>query len=372
MLAVAVALGCGAAHGVAAKATVSPCGTANTPTWSPDGTQIAWFGYRWPRPHGHGVGSYNILRAVCVSDANGKNLHQVPKTVCGEHCSPSAFGDPTGQIDWVAPSLLLAGNDLGVFRVSIGQKPKLLGHNGPEPYSTDAAGDRVATANIAFGCSGCSGPVTIRSVPSGAVVGTVGGTKHNNDQPSLSPDGTQVVFTRTSGKNAEAKPSIWTAAADGSHLHRLERSGLNPLWSPTGNRIAYRPRARLGRRGGSWRRRAARAPRSCATAPAPSSAGPERQVDRLPGLEGEARPHQRRDEEGADAAEASASVSGLQCRLVAEFAGATGALAAAVPHVLPERPVAGSDRRVQAAPRARLLTRAIPLGRAASDRTGQL
>ena len=239
VLAVAVALGCGAAHGVAAKATVSPCGTANAPTWSPDGTQIAWYGYRWPRPHGHGVGSYNILRAVCVSDASGKNLHQVPKTVCGEHCSPSSFGDPTGQLDWVAPSLLLAGNDLGVFRVSIGQKPKLLGHNGPEPYSTDAAGDRVATANIAFGCSGCSGPVTIRSVPSGAVVGTVGGTKHNNDQPSLSPDGTQVVFTRTSGKNPEAKPSIWTAAADGSHLHRLERSGLNPLWSPTGNRIAY-------------------------------------------------------------------------------------------------------------------------------------
>jgi Tol biopolymer transport system component len=61
----------------------------------------------------------------------------------------------------------------------------------------------------------------------------------NNNEPSLSPDGTQLVFTRTSGKNAEAKPSIWTAAADGSHLRRLERSGENALWSPAGNRIAY-------------------------------------------------------------------------------------------------------------------------------------
>jgi hypothetical protein len=238
-LAVAVVLGCGAAGGAAAKGAPSPCGTTNAPTWSPDGTQIAWYGYRWPRPHGHAVGSYNTLRAICVSAADGMHLHSLAGTVCSERCSTNAFRDPTGQLDWVAPNLLLAGNDLGVFRISSGQKPKLLGHNGPEPYSTDAAGDRVATANLALGCSGCSGPVTIRSVPSGAVVGTVGGTKLNNDQPSLSPDGTQVVFTRTSGKNAEAKPSIWTAAADGSHLQRLERSGLNPLWSPAGNRIAY-------------------------------------------------------------------------------------------------------------------------------------
>jgi hypothetical protein len=239
-LAIAVALGCGSAGGAAAKRAPSPCGTANAPTWSPDGAQIAWYGFRWPRPpNHHAAGSYNTLRAICISDAAGKHLHRLPNTVCSEHCSPNAFSDPTGQLDWVAPNLLLAGNDLGVFQISIGQKPKLLGHNGPEPYSTDAGGDRVATANIAFGCSGCSGPVTIRSVPSGAVVGTVGGTKLNNDQPSLSPDGTQVVFTRTSGKNPEAKPSIWTAASDGSHLQRLERSGLTPLWSPAGNRIAY-------------------------------------------------------------------------------------------------------------------------------------
>jgi Tol biopolymer transport system component len=250
-LAIAVAFGCGSASGVAARATVSPCGTANAPIWSPDGAQIAWFGYRWPRPpNKHAAGSWNTLRAVCVSDANGKNLHQVPNTVCSEHCS-NPMSDPPGQLDWVGSSVILAGNDLGVYQISNGQKPKLVGHNGPEAYSVDAAGDRVATANLAFGCMSCHGPVTIRSVPSGAVVGTVGGTKLNNDQPSLSPDGTQVVFTRTSGKNAEAKPSIWTASADGSNLKRLERSGLNPLWSPAGNRIAYLTPSNSGR--SAWR-----------------------------------------------------------------------------------------------------------------------
>ena len=249
-LAIAVAFGCGSASGTAAK-VVSPCGTADSPTWSPDGTQIAWFGYRWPRPpNKHAAGSWNTLRAVCVSDANGKNLHQVPNTVCSERCS-NPMSDPSGQLEWATPSVILAGNDFGVYQISNGNKPKLLGHNGPEPFSTDAAGDRVATANLAFGCMSCHGPVTVRSVPTGAVVGTVGGGKHNDDQPSLSPDGTQVVFTRTSGKNAEAKPSIWTASADGSNLKQLERSGLNPLWSPAGNRIAYLTPSTSGR--SAWR-----------------------------------------------------------------------------------------------------------------------
>jgi WD40 repeat protein len=236
-LAIAVAIGCGA--GGAATKAVSPCGTVNAPAWSPDGTQIAWFGYRWPPPaNHHATGSWNTLRAFCVSDADGKNLHQLPRTVCGERC-PNNLGDPPGQLDWVSPSLLVYGSDNGVHTISVGQKPKLLTRTGPVPYSLDAKGDRVATATTASGCMACSGSVTIRSVPSGAVVGVVGGTKLLDTEPSLSPDGTQVVFTRSSGKNAEAKPSIWTAAADGSHLRPLERSGENPLWSPAGNRIAY-------------------------------------------------------------------------------------------------------------------------------------
>jgi hypothetical protein len=237
-LAIAVALGCGSAGGAAAKRAPSPCGTATAPAWSPDGTQIAWYGFRWPRPpHHHAVGSYNTLRAICVSDADGKHLRRLPNTVCSERCS-NALSDPPDRLDWVTPTLLLAGNDLGIYAVSSGQKPELVAKAGPAGYSVDASGDRVAIGASPPSCMHCSGPVRVRSVPSGAVVGVIGGTKLDNTEPSLSPDGTQVVFTRRPA-NDSGRPAMWTAAADGTHLQRLERRGSAPLWSPVGNRIAY-------------------------------------------------------------------------------------------------------------------------------------
>jgi hypothetical protein len=240
-LAIAVAVGCasgGASAKTQATQAVSPCGTATAPAWSSDGTQVAWFGYRWPLPPDHhAVGSYNILRAFCTSDATGKNLRQLPHTVCSERCSNN-LGDPPGQLNWVGPNLLVYGSDDGIHTISVGQRPKLLARTGPAGYALDAQGDRIATSDFGSGCVSCRGPVRIFSVPSGAVVGAIGGTKLQNSQPSLSPDGTQVVFTRRPPTDS-GQPAIWTANADGSHLGRLERHGSNPLWSPGGNLIAY-------------------------------------------------------------------------------------------------------------------------------------
>jgi hypothetical protein len=109
---------------------------------------------------------------------------------------------------------------------------------GPDPYALDAQGDRVATSDFASACTSCRGQVRIFSVPSGAVVGVVGGKKLSNSEPSLSPDGSQVVFVGRPATDS-GRSSIWTAAGDGSHLQQLERKGSNPLWSPAGNRIAY-------------------------------------------------------------------------------------------------------------------------------------
>lgn len=229
--------GCG---GATHFSRVSPCGSVNLPAaWSPSGKQIAWYGYRWPLPplH-HRPASITVLRAICISDADGKHLKPLRYTVCGEHCS-SVLSDPPGQLDWAKPGRILYGNDSGIVAIPIGSKPKLVGRTPPAPFSTDSAGDRVAVGAAPASCVSCSGPVKILSVPSGAVVGLVGGTKVDNTEPSLSPDGTQVVFTRLTADGSGRSLGIWAAGVDGSHLQRLERSGGTPFWSPVGSQIAY-------------------------------------------------------------------------------------------------------------------------------------
>jgi len=232
-LAIAVAVGCGSVK--AESKTITPCGTASFPAWSPDGSQIAWYGKRWPLPNlHHASGSIKLLRAYCVSDANGKNLHPLRGTTCSEHCS-QVLSDPPGQLYWVASGLLF-GNDAGIFAIPTGQKAALVARIPPNPFTYDKNGDRVAGG--ASECPTCRGPVKIFSAPDGALVGKAGGSKFDNIAPSLSPDGSQVVFARFT-KGVVSPRGIWTASVDGSHLQRVAVNGDFPLWSPAGDRIAY-------------------------------------------------------------------------------------------------------------------------------------
>lgn len=58
--------------------------------------------------------------------------------------------------------------------------------------------------------------------------------------PSLSPDGTQIVFTRSWVDKIEDKRSsaLWIMNADGSRPRHLAE-GSSPQWSPAGERIAF-------------------------------------------------------------------------------------------------------------------------------------
>lgn len=228
-----------AAASSAAHQAVSPCTAVSIPTWSPDGKSIAFVGQRWPRPKSAGHSAGQILRAVCTADADGTNAQPVRYTVCSERCR-GAFAEPASQLAWVQPNLLLADDDYRTFKVVLGQKPQLLGRQTGsfEQFTVDSAGDRLAAG--ASNCAQCKGPVTVLSVPSGAVVGRIGGTKLDNVEASISPDGQRVAFFRYKPGDPGGPLGIWTASANGSHLHRLEKTGELPLWSPTGDEIAYR------------------------------------------------------------------------------------------------------------------------------------
>jgi Tol biopolymer transport system component len=81
--------------------------------------------------------------------------------------------------------------------------------------------------------------VTILNSESGTVVGKVGGKKLYNVDPSLSPDGSTVVFERNASNDSGKMFGIWTAKADGRNVRRLVKVGQHPLWSPKVGKVAY-------------------------------------------------------------------------------------------------------------------------------------
>ena len=58
--------------------------------------------------------------------------------------------------------------------------------------------------------------------------------------PQISPDGSQIVFTRQWVNKLEDKyeTTLWIMRSDGSH-QRVFTKGSSPQWSPNGTRIAY-------------------------------------------------------------------------------------------------------------------------------------
>jgi Tol biopolymer transport system component len=220
-----------AATSRASSATISPCRQVNSPVWSPDGRQIAYYGRRWPRPGGHGNPN-SILQALCTASADGTDARPLRYTVCFSKCP-----DPPNQIAWL-PSGLLFLRDGGIYRIAPGSKPvKVMAFNGFS-FAADVAGDRIAAGQWPS-CTHCAGPVTVYSLSTGRRIGTVGGKQLYNVNPSLSPDGTRVVFERDASGDSGKTFGIWTANMDGGHLRQLAKAGRQPLWSPAGGQVAY-------------------------------------------------------------------------------------------------------------------------------------
>lgn len=233
LVASAVLLAFVAATSSASSTTISPCRQVSQPIWSPDGQQIAYYGTRWPRPTHPHRSPNDILQALCTANADGTNALPLRYTVCSERCA-----DPPYQIAWL-PSGILYLRDGDIFRIVPGSKPQRVARTDAVSVVVNPAGTRIAAEKYYSSCLSCAAPVTILDAQSGAVVGTAGGKKLDNVDPSLSPDGTKVAFERDASDDSGKTFGIWTANANGSDLRQLAKVGQQPLWSPTGGEIAY-------------------------------------------------------------------------------------------------------------------------------------
>jgi WD40-like Beta Propeller Repeat len=200
--------------------------------WSPDGTQIVYYGRRWPAPKKSS--SIDILHALCTMRGNGTNVQPVRYTTCsGRHCP-----EPPTLIAWTQKGILYQSGG-GVFRIVPGNKPQQIARPSAVSYVTNPAGTRLAAAPYYDSCDTCAGPLTIYDAQSGAVVGKVGGKKLSNVDPSLSPDGLSVAFGRITSNGSGKSLGIWAANTNGSSLRQLVKVGVYPLWSPTSAKVAY-------------------------------------------------------------------------------------------------------------------------------------
>jgi Tol biopolymer transport system component len=229
----AVLLAFVAATSRASSKTISPCRQVSQPIWSPDGQQIVFYGRRWPPPTTPHRNPNDILQALCTANADGTNAQPLRYTVCSERCA-----DPPDLIGWLQSGILFFRDGV-IFRIVPGSKPQTIAQINDVSVVTNPAGTRIAAETYYPSCLTCAAPVTILDARSGAVVGKVGGKKVDNVNPSLSPDGTKVAFERYASNGSGKTFGIWTAKTNGSNLRRLVKVGRQPLWSPTGGKIAY-------------------------------------------------------------------------------------------------------------------------------------
>jgi hypothetical protein len=211
----------------------TPLSSARYATWSSDGSRIAWTEY--------GIG-------LAVSDPDGTNQVWIPNTT---YAGGPTFGGPT----WYDSNTKLVFADgypseTNAYRTQL-FVASVLGFGSKAPlFATDTGcndSHPLAHGNlIAFTRTCTSTPSQVWLYDK--ATGTAHKVLDNASDADISPDGTKIVFSRVTSTVPGFLPGddLFESAIDGSGVTQLTTTGATqskrheePVWSPSGTRIAY-------------------------------------------------------------------------------------------------------------------------------------
>jgi Tol biopolymer transport system component len=212
--------------GPAAGSPGNDCVGVDQPSWSPDGSKLA---FQYNLVHSGYTGSYNLMAGIWIVDADGTGLHQVTQR------TPATSWDYGPQWSPDGAKLVFYRSDLklradAVFTVNVDGSNEvqltpweLNGGNSPD-WSPDGqwilftGAPRNEFANVYKIHPDGTGLTNLtKALPGG----------HQYLSSSFSPDGRMITTARTPGTGPNLAADVLIMNADGSNIRRVTKS---PLW----------------------------------------------------------------------------------------------------------------------------------------------
>jgi hypothetical protein len=191
------------------------------PAWSPDGTQLAVAVFRGP------------TREIWVVNTDGSGARQV---AVADNVSQPGWSPDGTEIVYAADTQ--EGSAIHLVN-SDGSNDRAVGGSLPHRDYFSAAFSPDGTKLLYDAGTDSGFGIFVMNLDGSGVI-QLNATDQDYD-PSWSPDGTQIVFTR---QEEGAESDIWVMDADGTNVRRLTNDGpgstnLYPTFSPDGSKIAY-------------------------------------------------------------------------------------------------------------------------------------